>query len=159
MSFRSGSGSGYEAIAVHVRRLARSGMLCVCSAGNHSLNLDMATFLPAELEETLCVGSVDRVDCLASHSNYGRKVDILAPGVKVRTASVTGGYCLETGTSFACGFVSGIVACELSRENFLTADAIKTRVRNLSRRKGWTLHPLGMRGTTRKIASLGRTNT
>lgn len=57
---------------------------------------------------TLAVGSVDTQNVKASFSNYGKWVDIVAPGVNVTSTFWNGHYASWSGTSFS----SSIVAAE-----------------------------------------------
>ena len=65
---------------------------------------------PANLEGVLCVGAVDGEKWKAPFSNYGSKVDLVAPGVFVAAASLNGGTVLMSGTSSAAPLISGAAA-------------------------------------------------
>ncbi|MBR5902395.1 S8 family serine peptidase [bacterium] len=65
---------------------------------------------PSNLEGVLCVGAVDGEKWKASFSNYGPKVDLVAPGVLVAAAYPNGGTVLMSGTSSAAPLVSGAAA-------------------------------------------------
>src|SRR5581483_10295279 len=60
------------------------------------------------------VGATDSNDARASFSNYGNFVDVVAPGVSVRTTLRGGGYGYGTGTSFATPLTAGVYALMLS---------------------------------------------
>ena len=67
-----------------VRELTSSGVHVVVAAGNSNLPADL--YSPAR-EPTACtVGASDIKDARASFSNYGKAVDIFAPGVGVTSA-------------------------------------------------------------------------
>ncbi|HEX5057331.1 MAG TPA: S8 family serine peptidase [Gammaproteobacteria bacterium] len=54
------------------------------------------------------------VDTRASDSNYGKWVDVAAPGVNIVTTSISGGYDTVSGTSFSSPMVVGAAAQLLS---------------------------------------------
>ena len=83
-----------------------SDVICVAAAGNSAT---AALTYPAADPNVIGVGALaeDSFD-LASYSNYGENVDLVAPGT-VYTTSVGGGYRTINGTSFA----SPIVAASL----------------------------------------------
>ena len=56
------------------------------------------------------MGATDANDAEAAFSNYGPCVDILAPGVAVRSAMLGGGDELRSGTSMAAPHVAGAAA-------------------------------------------------
>lgn len=87
----------------------------------------------------MIVGAVDKKQKngqyhLASFSNYGDAVTICAPGVKVFSTSVTGGfngnYRYNTGTSMAAPIVSGIVAMTWSVDPTMSAAKVQEIIRS-----------------------------
>jgi subtilisin family serine protease len=56
------------------------------------------------------VGASDEIDALASFSNRGDLIDLVAPGQGIFSTEMTGGYGLRNGTSFATPIAAG-VAC------------------------------------------------
>ncbi len=70
---------------------------------------------PAAYPEVVAVGAMDSFNDLASFSNTGPEVDILAPGTDIFSTDMGGGYGLCSGTSMAAPHVTGAVAMMLSR--------------------------------------------
>ena len=76
------------------------------------IHVDVADFSPAMLESAIIVGNIDANDVLQEKSNYGKTVDLFAPGVSITSASATNssGFKYMTGTSQAAPHVSGVAA-------------------------------------------------
>jgi subtilisin family serine protease len=81
------------------------GALVVISAGNGG-----STTTSSGYGEALFVGAVDGSDRIASFSNRGRFVDLVAPGTAIRSTRLGSGYGLGNGTSLAAPVVSGVAA-------------------------------------------------
>lgn len=87
------------------RTAAARGSLVVISSGNAA----HTSALPG-YESALFVGAVSPTRRVASFSNRGPFIDLVAPGVAIRTTAVGGAYASATGTSFAAPIVSGVAA-------------------------------------------------
>ena len=99
-----------------------SGVAVVVAAGNDA-HSDMS--YPCAYDDVICVGASDQTGNLASFSNRGTSVDIIAPGVEIlstwptniRSRLFTQDYNYEymSGTSQAAPIVTGLVAKLMSR--------------------------------------------
>lgn len=112
--------------------LADLGLTVVAAAGNQ--RGDACLRSPGRLAHVLTVGSTDAQDQLATTSNRGPCVDVLAGGQPVSTADIVadGAYRAAAGTSMAAGVASGVAARLLSRPGWSQAgggsvvDALRT---------------------------------
>ena len=130
-----------------------AGIPVIVSAGNLGqevpvLNYTATTYstnssyLPSAYgtkDGVICVGSSDGSDVLLSasnspsgyRSNFGTPIDILAPGLNVRTRSesASSAFVLMSGTSPAAALVAGSVLAELSINGSLTPAQVETAIK------------------------------
>ncbi|WP_196445565.1 S8 family peptidase [Planomonospora sp. ID67723] len=97
-----------------VRRSVAAGVTYVVAAGNSAA--DACATSPARVPEALTVGATATGDKRASFSNYGRCLDLFAPGLGVTSAWHTGDTATRTisGTSMAAPHVAGVAALHLA---------------------------------------------
>jgi thermitase len=99
----SGSSSLYEA----VRYAYDNGVLVVAASGNYGQS---SLLYPAAYSEAMAVGATNRYDSLASFSNYGSGLSVVAPGDAIYSTVPSGSYSEKSGTSMATPFVAGLAA-------------------------------------------------
>ncbi|RKF78847.1 Subtilisin-like protease 2 [Golovinomyces cichoracearum] len=106
-----------EALNAAIEAITKDGVVVVVAAGNS--NKDAKTFSPASAPSAITVGAIDaRNDTRARFSNFGDKVDIFAPGVKVESIGIKNDHDTKvmSGTSMASPHVAGLAACLISAE-------------------------------------------
>jgi len=153
-----GTGHVSEAVAMELASLKEQNITIFFASGNNgptltssNQNLDAPGITDeSELPSVIGVGATNELNKLASYSNYGKNIDILAPGgeflgllglddtgsagVAYTQYTFTNGYTLdldnahafETGTSFACPVAAGVGALMLAVNPSLTPDQIRT---------------------------------
>jgi hypothetical protein len=110
-----------------VAEAVRRGVVVVAAAGN---NGSEAPFFPAAVPEALAVGATDANDGSPAFSNYGRFVDLVAPGEAIQSTAPNALWTLLSGTSMAAPHVSGVAALLLSRMPGLTPEQVGTLLRS-----------------------------
>ncbi|EPS42542.1 hypothetical protein H072_3478 [Dactylellina haptotyla CBS 200.50] len=108
-----------------VRRASQAGIHIVVSAGNEGGDACGAD--PARLSTqmpVITVGATDIQDQRAKFSNWGKCVDIHAPGVDVVSTWNEGNRSVksEEGTSMAAPHVAGVIATELAKNGQFKTD-------------------------------------
>lgn len=112
--------------------VGNAGIVQVAAAGNSTRDNDVIPFYPASYPASnmISVAASDRVDALASFSNYGRtNVDLAAPGLEIVTTYAPGTNSYElffNGTSAATPFVSGAAALLVAMNSNATPTDVKT---------------------------------
>lgn len=116
-------GGGYSsALNTAVSNLVSSGVFVAVAAGNDGA--DACGYSPGSALGTVTVGATERGDSLASYSNGGPCVDILAPGSSILSAAYTGGSTRMSGTSMASPHVAGVAAIVKSVYGDVSASSI-----------------------------------
>ena len=106
MSFHVGSVSA--TLNQATTNLVNSGVFVAVAAGNDNRNACYDS--PSSASGTLTVAASTSSDVRWSSSNYGACVDLYAPGVDIRSASLDGASRLASGTSMASPHVAGVAA-------------------------------------------------
>ena len=105
----------------------------VCEAGDYGADNDTSPFYPGsyELENIICVASIDEDGSLSSYSDFGIKhVQVAAPGNNIYSTFPNDDFGYYSGTSEAVPYVTGIVALLKSYNTDLTAAEINQAIMN-----------------------------
>ncbi len=104
-----------------IQRASRHDVLIVTSAGNEN-----SPFLsyPATENFVVTVTAVDRGFQKAAYANYGRDVDVCAPGDDVLSALPGGGFVHRSGTSMAAPMVAGQAALLFERYYWVSTNRL-----------------------------------
>lgn len=103
-------GSASDVVDRAVRNAYQSGILVVAASGNETRNACGSS--PGREPLAINVSASDRTDKLASYSNFGTCVDLIAPGDAITSASNQNdtGTANKSGTSMASPHVAGAAA-------------------------------------------------
>ncbi|KAM6523028.1 hypothetical protein FSOLCH5_003655 [Fusarium solani] len=102
-------GDKSESMNKMIETASRAGVVSVVAAGNE--NIDAGTTSPASAPSAITVGAIDANWAIADFSNWGKVVDIFAPGVGITSAGWKSDTATLTidGTSMAYPHVAGLV--------------------------------------------------
>jgi hypothetical protein len=109
-----------------IRYAYSQNVVLVGSSGNNTSNLP---HYPSGYPEVICVGASTPDDYVASFSNYGSTIDLVAPGSSIWSLGLNNTYRNENGTSAATPFVSATAALILSLKNF-TNEEVKQIIKS-----------------------------
>jgi subtilisin family serine protease len=139
MSLGGGASATLDAA---VRSVVTSGATVVAAAGNS--NADACNYSPARVSEAVTVGATDRTDTRASFSNFGRCLDLFAPGVAIPSAWHTSRTATAqlSGTSMAAPHAAGVAALLLAADRSLSPAQVEAALVELA--------------TTSQVKSAGR---
>ena len=103
------------ALDAAVKASIDAGITYAVAAGNDSS--DACSASPADQPDAITVGATDDKDAKATFSNFGRCVDVFAPGVDITSVGITApdSTAKMSGTSMATPHVSGGIALYLSQ--------------------------------------------
>ncbi len=82
----------------------------ICGAGNGTSNIDVsfaANYINTS-DDVCSVGASTKQNLPAYFTNYGKRVDIVAPGLDVVAADMDGSYSLFSGTSASTPYMTGV---------------------------------------------------
>jgi len=106
------------------------GALVIAAAGNDQLNHDALITGPSGYYRVLSVGATEKDSRQrAEFSNYGRSVNVFAPGVDLLLTLPNHQYDTASGTSFATPLVAGIAALVKTKFPEITPDALREQLR------------------------------
>uniref|UniRef100_A0A8C0HBD9 Proprotein convertase subtilisin/kexin type 9 n=1 Tax=Chelonoidis abingdonii TaxID=106734 RepID=A0A8C0HBD9_CHEAB len=118
------------------RLMVQTGVVMIAAAGNYKE--DACLYSPASEPEVITVGATDFQDQPASMgalgTNFGRCVDVFAPGDDIIGASSDCSTCFtsQSGTSQAAAHVAGIAAMILNTDSVLTLSELRQRLIHFS---------------------------
>ena len=111
-----------------VQRSINAGIVYVVAAGNEGTNACHGS--PSGITAAVTVGASDMSDRRPAWSNYGRCVDLFAPGVNITSASISSNTAVATlsGTSMASPHVAGAVAMIQAAHPHWTPSQVRARL-------------------------------
>lgn len=132
VSMSIGGGLNSAIFRDEFERAYNEGVLLVSASGNKG---EAVHDYPASYPSVISIGAVDRHGNRAEFSNYNDQVELMAPGVSIKSTHVSGGYRSLSGTSMATPYVAGALA--LVWGYFPTCS--NQQIRNVFARTAWRI--------------------
>lgn len=107
ISLSIGGGLDSPILRDELERAYNEGVLLVSASGNQG---DAVHDYPASYPSVISVGAVDRHGNRAEFSNYNDQLELMAPGVSIKSTHVNSQYKTLSGTSMATPYVAGALA-------------------------------------------------
>ncbi|KAI6244691.1 Subtilisin-like protease 2 [Erysiphe necator] len=149
-------GAKSAALNAAVEEITRDGVVVVVAAGNSNINAQSVS--PASANAAITVGAIDAAtDQKAKFSNFGQKIDIFAPGVKVESVGIKDDNAVKVlnGTSMASPHIAGLALSIISKEPELnTPQKVIARMLEMARSTDAEVEGNAI-GTTKLIAYNG----
>jgi hypothetical protein len=114
------------------------GVTFVTVSGNYNSNT--ANFRPSDKENVIVTANIDSNIERNRSSNYGKTVDVSAPGTNVLGACYLGGYWEKTGTSVSAPHITALAAMLKVMNPKLTPAQVEQRIKDSCTdlgEKGW----------------------
>ncbi len=93
-----------------VQAAAQKGILFAIAAGNDAKNASLNSPARVNHQNVFTVTAMDSTDAWARFSNFGNDVvDYCAPGVRIQSTHLNGGYAIMSGTSMAAPHLAGLL--------------------------------------------------
>jgi subtilisin family serine protease len=136
--------------------LAQKNILFVVAAGNSGNDLSRFPEYPAAFVSSpqITVGAITQRGFMASFSNYGALVDVMAPGDQILSSYTNGDYMYLSGTSMAAPFVSGIAALLISQKPNVSVLDLKNAIMNSVIKRNYSVKSEGEINVPQAISAI-----
>ena len=107
----------------------RHGVTVVAAAGNHASNT--VHYCPAHIDNCIVVGACDGNLRAATFTNTGNSVDVIAPGVNIKSCIPGGSYKNLNGTSMATPHIAAAAAMIKMADPQATPAEVESRLKEI----------------------------
>ncbi|KAF2450878.1 protease [Karstenula rhodostoma CBS 690.94] len=115
-----------------IQSAVEAGAFVAVAAGNEGE--DASNSSPASAPQACTVGAINKRDLKSTFSNFGKLVDVFAPGENITSAWIGGSTATKSisGTSMACPHIAGLAAYLLALEGPREPTELCERIRELA---------------------------
>jgi len=156
MSMSLGGGTNLAANEA-LDKAAQDGVPSMVAAGNS--NADAINTSPCSALEAICVGATDINNNLASYSNFGSRLSVLAPGTNIKSSWIGASgqvYNTISGTSMATPAAAGAVMVLATKHKHYQTKEIKEAIREWGQKNIINLHARAINTNTPNTLSYDR---
>jgi aqualysin 1 len=123
------SGPASQALDLAIQKSIEAGVTYVVAAGNDKR--DACKISPARIKGAITVGATEANDTVASYSNKGRCIDVLAPGSNILSASKAddASTAFMQGTSMASAHAAGVAALYLQNSSTASPQDVASAIK------------------------------
>ena len=110
-------------------------IIVITAAGNGNDNnqgIDVGNIWPACYPNVVTVSAIGQDNVIASFSNYGKVIDLCAPGVDINSTYLDNEFFKMSGTSMACPFVSGAAALLLTHDPTMSPSQVVEGLKSIA---------------------------
>lgn len=122
-------GSHSGALDYAIKKAMDRGAIIVAASGNEGANIDYSGSCPAHIVDVITVGAINSRFWAETYSNYGEKLDVVAPGTAVYSSYLNNSYESLSGTSMATPHVSACVALMEMRYGKLSLPQVESLIK------------------------------
>ena len=108
-----------------IKKAEAKNIMVVSAAGNDGRN---KLLFPSSMKSVISVGSVGMLGRASTFSNYGKGLNIMAPGEGLYSTIVGNKYGYLDGTSMATPVVSGVIALAKSKNPFISNNTLRDKL-------------------------------
>lgn len=119
-------GGGYSRVLEYALKYASDRNVTIVAASGNDSSGELS--YPASSKYTISVGATNRLDLVSDYSNYGKGLDLVAPGTDIPSLLPDGNITLMSGTSMATPHVAAVAGILKSINSTLTLEQIRTLV-------------------------------
>jgi len=120
------------ALETEIKLATDAGVVVVAAAGNNGADITNNAVWPAGLSVfnpgVITAGASTNSDTLASFSNWGAPISLVAPGWFIMSSVLNSSWGFMSGTSMAAPYVAGSAAVVMSSGQVTTPAAVRTRL-------------------------------
>lgn len=106
-------------------------VIVICAAGNDDVDIDKNNVCPAHIQNVITVGAINKDQVVEYYSNYGKKLDVMAPGGRIKSCALKDGqYIIRSGTSMSVPHVSAcatLLKMRYPNKNYLQIESVLKR--------------------------------
>lgn len=152
--------TSYQLVEDALQHAISMGVLIVAAAGN---DYPGPVTRPANNDNVIAVGAIDSAKNIASFSCRGLEVEVVAPGVNVKSTIPDNKFGLSSGTSMATPHVSGALALMISYDRALNNTGARMILRQTAEDLGTSdrddVFGFGLINLTRAIETIDEMNS